>query len=67
MDFQNDLGFSLYIVLSMCHLVPTPEGETEFKRECSDRMKCVILTPEFSINSSWNYSRLSDWKLQSIY
>ena len=52
MDFQNDLGFSLYIVLSMCHLVPTSEGETEFKRESSDRMKCVILTPEFSINSS---------------
>jgi len=42
--FFNKLGFSLYAVLPVCHLVIALDIEMKLNRENSDRGKCVNLT-----------------------
>jgi len=54
--FQNNLSFSLYVVLFTYYLVIISESEIEFERESSNRRKCVASTLEFSINSRGNYN-----------
>ena len=37
MDFVNDLGFSLYAILSTCCLVTTSDSEIEFETKSVNR------------------------------
>ena len=44
-------------MLFVCYLVATLEDETEFERESNNKVKYIVLTLRFSINSSRNFNQ----------
>jgi len=44
-------------MLFVCNLVTTSEDETEFERESNNKVKYVVLTLRFIINSSRNFNQ----------
>ena len=40
MDLWNDLGFSLYAMLSVCHMVVTSDGREKSEIEVSTDLIC---------------------------
>jgi len=58
-DLWNNLGFSLYTVLSVCHMVTTSDDRKKYEMEVSADLVCHCWTPEIKFNKNY-LCQLSD-------
>jgi len=65
--FQNNLGFNLYILLYVYHLIITSKVKVELNKESIDKNKYIDLISKISISSMKTIVNYQTKDLQSIY